>query len=163
MTKRVAGVIFIKRAFGKKYILLQHRAYYMSGGNKLALIQGSLDDGESAIQAAYRESCEETSIDKFIKFNEFQQVAKRISRGIYNCFIVDVDKLIKYNMAIRKWNPHPKHQYVGEMCMKKWKNAHVWVLRDKIKDMVTNDTTLENVKLWHLTREFLHKYWHKFT
>jgi hypothetical protein len=153
MTRRASGVIFhrMNEKSGYPEILLQHRAKYLDhGANKLSLVEGGIDKGETAIKAAWREAGEETGIDKYCKYADFKKVAKRLTKGVYNVYLLDVDKL----KCLKHWNPQPQKKFEHEMDMTIFPGGHIWVDVPILKKVVYKNVSLNGIYMWRLTQQF---------
>ena len=147
--KRASAIIFVRKHKNKYEFLFQHRpAYFSSGGNTLSLVQGGIDYPEASITAAYREACEEASFSKCMTFQEFQKHAIRLSKGIYNVYLLNLSKFD--NKCLKKWKPAPYPAFSKEINMTKFKNGHVWISIDMLGRLLKGNT-LRGVKIWDKT------------
>ena len=153
---RASCVVFIRTSKNKRQFLFQHRAVYLrNGGNVLGLVQGSIDPGERSIQAAYREACEEASLNEFIDFATFQKYARRITKDTYNCYVFDITPF----KHMKKWVPKPQKKFAKEMAYNVWKTGHFWINQDVLALVLKNDLAINRIKIWDRTRSFLIHYW----
>lgn len=156
MSKRATAVIFLRTVKNERQFLLQHRAKYLHhGGNKLGLVQGSIDPGETSIEAAYRESGEEASLDKYIDFNTFKKHVKRITKNHYNCYVFDTTNVSQ----LKKWNPIPNKRFAHEMSLDIWATGHFWIDVKLFKSVLRHNANILGIGVWDRTRDFLMKNW----
>jgi len=156
--KRYSAIIFIKEKETNKYLLFQHRNYFMKNGrNTLSFVQGAIEDKETSRRAAYREASEETSLDKFIEYSVFKKYAKKISSGTYNCYVFNITKI----KELKQWTPFPQKKFSGEVNLRKWPTGHVWIKKNQLKEILKKHQLVNGVAIWDLTEKFLINHWKK--
>jgi hypothetical protein len=157
--KRVSAIIFYRIRNNNYEFLLQHRARFMKhGGYRLSLVQGSVDSDETILEGAYREAGEETSIDKYCSYKKFARHAKQITKGVYNVFLVNINKL----NCLNSWKPIPQKKFMKEVEMSILPYGHVWIDMKTLYKMSFENIPIGHLYLWSKTRHFFQTMWSHF-